>query len=52
MYEKKNEEKEESYVLKERMYSSFSWNIPFPENIVPPKIDATVENGIKIEVFK
>jgi HSP20 family protein len=51
--EKKNEEEEDNYVLKERTYRSFSRNIPFPENIVPSKIDATVENGIlKIEIPK
>ena len=43
----------DSYVLKERTYRSFSRKIPFPENIVPSKVDATVENGIlKIEVPK
>ena len=51
--EKKNEEEEDSYVLKERTYRSFSRKIPFPENIIPSKVDATVENGIlKIEVPK
>jgi HSP20 family protein len=51
--EKKNEEKEDNYVLNERTYRSFSRKIPFPENIVPSKVDATVENGIlKIEVPK
>jgi HSP20 family protein len=51
--EKKNEKEEENYVLKERAYSSFSRKIPFSENIVPAKVDATVENGIlKIELPK
>ena len=51
--EKKNEEEKNSYVLRERTYRSFSRKIPFPENIVPSKIDATEENGIlKIEVPK
>lgn len=36
--------------LEERMYSSR--NIPFPENIVPVKTDATVETGIRVEVPK
>jgi HSP20 family protein len=51
--ENKNVQEEENYVLKERAYRSFSRNIPFPENIIPAKVDATVENGIlKIEVPK
>ncbi|MDX1373832.1 MAG: Hsp20/alpha crystallin family protein, partial [Nitrososphaeraceae archaeon] len=51
--EKKNEKEEENYVLKERTYKSFSRKIPFSENIIPNKVDATVENGIlKIEIPK
>lgn len=51
--EKKNEKVEENYVLRERTYKSFSRKIPFSENIIPNKVDATVENGIlKIEVPK
>ena len=51
--EKKNEKEAENYVLRERTYKSFSRKIPFPENIVPAKVDATVENGIlKIELPK
>lgn len=51
--EKKNEKEEGNYVLRERTYKSFSRKIPFSENIIPAKIDATVENGIlKIEVPK
>ena len=52
--EKKSEKEEEgNYVLRERTYSSFSRKIPFSENIVPAKVDASVENGIlKIEVPK
>ena len=51
--EQKKEEEEDNYVLKERTYRSFSRKIPFPENIVPSKVDATVENGIlEIEVPK
>ncbi len=51
--ENKNVKEEENYVLKERAYRSFSRRIPFPENIIPAKVDATVENGIlKIEVPK
>ena len=51
--ENKNEKEEENYVLKERTFRSFSKKMPFPENIIPTKVDAIVENGIlKIEVHK
>jgi HSP20 family protein len=51
--EKKNEKEEGNYVLKERTFRSFSRKIPFPENIIPTKVDATVENGIlRIELPK
>ncbi len=51
--EKRNEKEEGSYVLNERSYRSFFRKIPFPENIVPTKVDAVVENGIlKIELPK
>jgi HSP20 family protein len=51
--EKRNEKEEGSYVLNERTYKSFSRKIPFPENIIPTKVDATVENGIlRIELPK
>ena len=48
-----NSKEEGSYVLNERSYRSFSRKIPFPENIVPTKVDAIVENGIlRIELPK
>lgn len=51
--EKRNEKEEGNYVLNERSYRSFFRKIPFPENIVPTKVDAIVENGIlKIELPK
>jgi HSP20 family protein len=51
--EGKNEKEEGNYVLNERAYRSFFRKIPFPENIIPTKVDATVENGIlKIELPK
>ena len=51
--ENRTEKEEENYVLNERAYRSFSRKIPFPENIISAKVDATVENGIlKIEVPK
>ena len=51
--EKKNEKEEGNYVLNERAYRSFFRKIPFPENIIPTKVDATIEDGIlKIELPK
>ena len=51
--ENRTEKEEENYVLNERAYRSFSRKIPFPENIISAKVDATVESGIlKIEVPK
>jgi HSP20 family protein len=51
--EEKTEIEEGNYVLNERTYRSFSRRIPFSENIIPTKVDATIENGIlKIEVPK
>ena len=51
--EKKNEKEEGNYVLNERAYRSFFRKIPFPENIIPTKVEATVEDGIlKIELPK
>ena len=51
--EKKNEKEEGNYVLNERAYRSFFRRIPFSENIISTKVDATVENGIlKIELPK
>ena len=49
----KTEKENGNYVLKERTYRSFSRRIPFSENIIPAKVDATVEDGIlKIEIPK
>lgn len=51
--QEKNEKEEGNYVLNERIYISFFRKIPFPENIIPTKVEATVENGIlKIELPK
>ena len=51
--EGRNEKEDGNYVLKERTYRSFSRRIPFSENIIPAKVDATVEDGIlKIEIPK
>ena len=51
--EKKTEDKGRNYVYNERSYQSFSRSIPLPEEIVPSKIDAKMENGVlKIELPK
>jgi HSP20 family protein len=42
----KTEEKKKEYVYNERSYRSFHRKIPIPEDIVPSKIDAKMNNGI------
>jgi HSP20 family protein len=42
----KTEEKKKDYVYNERSYRSFHRQIPIPEDIVPSKIDAKMNNGI------
>jgi HSP20 family protein len=42
----KAEEKRKNYVYNERSYRSFHRRIPIPEEIVPSKIDANMNNGI------
>ena len=44
--EKKTEDKGKNYLYKERSYSSLSRRISIPEEIIPSKIDAKMENGI------
>lgn len=44
--EKKTEEKNKNYLYNERSYSSLKRRISTPEEIVPTKIDAKIENGI------
>jgi HSP20 family protein len=44
--EKKAEEKNKNYLYNERSYSSLKRRISTPEEIVPTKIDAKMENGI------
>jgi HSP20 family protein len=44
--EKKIEEKRKNYLYNERSYSSLRRRIPVPEEIVPSKVDAKMENGI------
>jgi HSP20 family protein len=51
--EKKTEEKGRNYVYNERSYKSFSRRIPIPEEIVPSKIDAKMEDSVlKLEIPK
>jgi HSP20 family protein len=42
----KAEEKRKNYVYNERSYRSFHRRIPIPEEIMPSKIDAKMNNGI------
>jgi HSP20 family protein len=49
----KTEDKGKRYLYSERVYRSFYRNIPIPEEIVPSKVNARVENGIlKLELPK
>ena len=51
--EKKTEDKGRNYVYNERSYQSFNRRIPLPDEILPSKIDAKMENGIlKIDLPK
>jgi HSP20 family protein len=45
-YSEKGEEKGKKYVYSERLYRSFYRNVPLPEEIIPSKVSAKVENGI------
>lgn len=45
-HSEKSEEKGKRYVYSERMYRSFYRNVPLPEEIIPSKVSAKVENGI------
>lgn len=42
----KEEEKRKNYLYKERSYRSFHRRVPIPEEIVPSKIEANMNNGI------
>lgn len=44
--ESKVRDKEKNYVYNERLYHSFGRRISLPEEIIPSKIDARMENGI------
>jgi HSP20 family protein len=45
-HSEKNEEKRKRYVYSERLFRSFYRNVPLPEEIIPSKVSARVENGI------
>jgi HSP20 family protein len=52
-HSEKTEEKGKRYVYTERMYRSFYRSVPLPEEIVPSKVAAKLENGIlKVELPK
>ena len=52
-HSEKTEEKGKRYLYTERLYRSFYRNVPVPEEIVPSKVTAKVENGIlKLELPK
>jgi HSP20 family protein len=52
-HSEKSEEKGRRYVYSERLYRSFYRNVPLPEEIVPSKVSAKLENGIlKVELPK
>ena len=51
--EKKTEEKRKNYLYNERLFSSLRRHIATPEEIVPSKVDAKMENGVlSVEVPK
>lgn len=45
-HSEKTEDKGKKYVYTERIFRSFYRNIPVPEEIVPSKVSAKLENGI------
>src|SRR5215510_1233131 len=50
-HSEKSEEKKKKYVYSERMFRSFYRNIALPEEILPSKVAAKLENGIlKVEL--
>lgn len=52
-HSEKTEEKGKKYLYTERMYRSFYRNVPLPEEIVPSRVGAKVENGIlKVDLPK
>jgi HSP20 family protein len=52
-HSEKTEEKGKRYLYTERLYRSFYRNVSLPEEIVPSKIAAKVENGVlKVDLPK
>ena len=52
-YSEKSEDKGKRYVYTERLYRSFYRNVPLPEEILPSRVTAKVENGIlKVDLPK
>lgn len=52
-HSEKSEERGKRYLYTERLYRSFYRNVPVPEEIVPSKVNAKMENGIlKLELPK
>ena len=52
-HSEKSEEKRKRYVYTERLYRSFYRSVPLPEEIVPSKVSAKVEDGIlKVDLPK
>ena len=52
-HSEKSEEKRKKYVYSERMFRSFYRVVPLPEEIIPSKVSAKVENGmLKLELPK
>jgi HSP20 family protein len=45
-HSEKSEEKGKRYVYNERLYRSFYRSVPLPEEIVPSKVAAKMENGL------
>jgi HSP20 family protein len=51
--EETSKDKGSNYIYNERSYNSFYRNIPIPEEIVPSKINAKMQNGIlQVEIPK
>jgi HSP20 family protein len=52
-HSEKTEEKGKRYVYGERLYRSFYRTVPLPEEIVPSRVSARMENGmLKLELPK
>lgn len=52
-HSEKSEEKGKRYLYTERIFRSFYRNVPLPEEIIPSKVAARVENGIlKVDIPK